>query len=313
MKIKILFYLFFISIILPQILLSQSNWLGTFDGKKDPEMLHNYGDNILIVKKAYVWDNREGKKPTGKGSNYGFWGPFWKKHGPYGNFHVLIYAPDQKTLLGHTYLHGNWKTGATKWEWKDDEGLEYINYGIHDWDVFNYDDLYIIIYESDPSEWQGIKIPELITGRKHDIVMDFWVNRDESYCGVSYSNYNMPILELQTVDLSYTREWTKENYINIKNLSRTQIDVSVMICTTYLDGKMKWTEWLGPYQIYSHKQNPIRLIDFNGWKLKGEWMYIHAVSTNGRYIWDKDKNLGVYIGASCAKPYPGDFIYTFRK
>lgn len=166
------------------------NWKGIFDGKVDARRIHTSGNNLLVVERAYVWDNGEGKHPDGTGSDRAWYG--WK-HGPKGNFHVKIYAPDQRTELKHTRLHGPWHTHKNMYEWKDDEGLEYVNYGLYDWDSHPYTRVYIWIYESDPPNgW----------GRRHDTLMTLWVDRDSSRAGVSYSSYHIPTLDLRTVRLA---------------------------------------------------------------------------------------------------------------
>ncbi len=190
-KQKLFIALFLFASIIQGNLCGQNNWLGTIDGSIDYKNILTTGNNVLTIQDVYVWDNGEGVSPEGQGSNCSWYGMC---HGPLGRIHIKIYGPDKKTLLYHTYLHGPWKTGENKFEWKDNEGLTYSNYGIYDWDWFSFDNIYIQIYESDPKKVIGFL-------RKHDTLIYLHVNRYSSKNGLRFSSHHIPILDLTTKNL----------------------------------------------------------------------------------------------------------------
>jgi|GEM_PF-1956537 len=275
-------------------------WQGTFDGKWDPGRIQTSGDNVLIVERAYVWDNGEGKSPTGGGSNWAWYG---LKHGPYGNVHLKVYSPDGTYLLRDTMLHGPWETGTRKWEWKDDEGVEYVNYGIYDWDAFGYDAVRIEIYESDPGP-----------GRSDDYLMTLLVNRQRSYCGLHYSSYHIPTLDLRTVDLSGSRRWDTERRLLVSNRTGRSINVYVSAYTVFSSGGKGWTPVIGPFYFSPSDTRPTSLKDTAAnWEVTGDWIHIWAESSDGQYVWNgyQDKALG--IAKECTTPDLEDYTFTFNR
>jgi hypothetical protein len=277
-----------------------AGWRGTFDGRWDPVRIQTSGDNVLIVERAYVWDNGEGKSPTGGGSDWAWYGV---KHGPYGNLHLKVYSPDGAYLLRHTMLHGAWKTGDHKWEWKDDEGVEYINYGIYDWDAFGYDIVRVEIYESDPGPW-----------RSDDYLMTLLVDRRRSYCGLHYSSYHMPTLDVRTVDLSGGRRWDTERRLLVSNKTGQPINVYVRAYTVSSMGGKDWTPVIGPFYFGPGNSRPTFLRDSaTNWDVTGDWVYIWAESSDGRYVWNGYKGNALSIAKDCATPDLEDYTFTFNR
>lgn len=278
--------------------INAQTYQGVFDGKKDSKRLINYGDNILTVNYANIWDNGEGKSPTGKGSDRSWYG---MKHGPYGNLHLLIYAPNQETLLVHTRLHGPWKTGSYKWEWLDNESLDYINYGIYDWDVYNYDHVYICIYESDPKDVKGIPIGLF---RKHDVLITMRVDKDESYCEMNYYNHNVPSIKLQTVDLNRTnRTWSTQKKLRVRNTSGKTIKVYVKAYTIFSNDNWGWTDWIGPFTFKSYDKSYYTLTDnSDNWTVRGTHIYIYAESEDEKTNWNRDRYDYISIQDNCSRP-----------
>ncbi|MDX2133974.1 MAG: hypothetical protein SFV52_04285 [Saprospiraceae bacterium] len=308
-----------------QPVLSQQYWQGTFDGMNDNEVDKNTGrdrivkrgNDVLVISSAYVWDNGEGKDPFGRGSDYGYWGPFWKKHGPEGNFHILIYNETLDEIIGHTRLHGPHRRGESKWEWKDNEGLNYINYGIFDWTKYDKENVFIIIYESDPSETnfmgRKLRVPEWVSGREHDILISFWVNKSKSYCGLSLQNHHIPILTLSTVDLNMQnkRKWTYESQIVVKNNTGEAIEV---YAKPYNTSNVAWDGWYGPFIIPNSSQNTYPLLNKNKYNLTGGYFCIYAMSIDGAKVWDENKDNYINCRAECEMPIenPSQVEYTFK-
>ncbi len=276
------------------------DWQGTFDGRWDPGRIQTSGDNVLIVERAYVWDNGEGKSPTGEGSDWAWYGV---KHGPDGNLHLKVYSPDGKFLLRDTMLHGAWETGDRKWEWKDDEGLEYIYYGIYDWDDFGYDAVQIEIYESDPGPF-----------RSHDYLMTLHVDRQRSYCGVGYSSYHMPILDLRTVDLSGSKRWDTERRLLVSNNTGRAINVYVISYTLLSTGGKDWTRVIGPFHFIAGDSRATFLWDSDSnWEVTGDWVYIWAESSDGQYVWNKYRENALFIAKECPTPELENYSLSFDR
>lgn len=184
-----------------------------YDGQYDAAPLY-HGDNVLSIFFVSVWDNGEGVSPDGRGSDYApYYIPaqvvslgFWElgHHGPYGNLYIVIYAPEQAALdhwdnsleLDRRVLRGPHYTHEDKFEWLDREEMEYVNYGIFDWDSSPYDRVFVRVFESDSGplghKW----------GRQDDDLAWFVLTRGETQ--ESYARVRMPKsgfeIVLRTID-----------------------------------------------------------------------------------------------------------------
>jgi hypothetical protein len=152
-----------------------------------------YGE--LVLDWAGVIDNKEGKDSI---------------HGPYGNFHILIYDANRPCYgpkssypvsLRHIVLSGPNNTGH-KCEWEDGDQMIYDKLGIFQWRDER-DSVKVFIYESDPSR----ELPKLIS-RKHDPV----------FCQVIDKKEGSPELYLSNIPA------VKHTVASGKNRSRLWID-----------------------------------------------------------------------------------------
>lgn len=123
-----------------------------------------YGE--LVIHWAGVIDNKEGKDGI---------------HGPYGNFHVLVYDAGEPCYgerrsypvpLRHLVLPGPNNTGQ-RCEWEDGDQQDYDRLGLFEWRGER-DSVKVFIYESDPSR----ELPNLIS-RKHDPVFCRVVDKNQ--------------------------------------------------------------------------------------------------------------------------------------
>jgi len=133
----------------------------------------------LVINWAGVIDNKEGRDGL---------------HGPYGNFHVLIYEasnPCHENMakypvpLKHVVLPGPNNTGQ-RCEWVDGDQMFYEKLSLFPWRSRG-DSVKVFIYESDPSR----TIPNFM-GRKHDPV----------FCEVVTRNYNDPRVYMSKIPAS---------------------------------------------------------------------------------------------------------------
>lgn len=155
------------------------------------------GDNVLVVDFVHVYDNAEGKKPDGSGTNWGWMGPIPWKHGPVGNLHIRIYGDDGRELRHLRNLPGPART-LPRFEWKDNQCMAYVNFGIWDWDWTTDTSVVVRIYESDPGPW-----------REHDTLIRSRVLRTErSHID---STYFIPRIEFRTTTLPESIVSTREN------------------------------------------------------------------------------------------------------
>ncbi len=145
------------------------------------------GDNVLVIDFVYVYDNAEGVKPDGLGTNWGWMGPIPWKHGPVGNLHIRLYDDDGIELRHLRNLPGPART-LPRFEWKDNQCMAYQNFGIWDWDWTTDSAVTVRIYESDPGPW-----------REHDTLIRARVRRSEFAC--VDSTYFIPRIELRTTTL----------------------------------------------------------------------------------------------------------------
>jgi hypothetical protein len=132
-----------------------------------------YGE--LVLDWAGVIDNKEGEDGI---------------HGPYGNFHILIYDASEPCYgerssypvpLRHIVLPGPNNTG-NMCEWEDGDQMDYDRLGLFQWRGEE-DSVKVFIYESDPSR----ELPKLIS-RKHDPVFCQVIDRKEGEPGLFPSN-----------------------------------------------------------------------------------------------------------------------------
>lgn len=166
---------------------------GTYD-------FHNViteGDNILVIDFVHVYDNAEGKKPDGSGTNWGWMGPIPWKHGPVGNLHIRIYGDDGRELRHLRNLPGPART-LPRFEWKDNQCMAYLNFGIWDWDWTADTSVVVRIYESDPGPW-----------REHDTLIRACVPRAER--AHADSTYFIPRIEFRTTTLPESVESSRVN------------------------------------------------------------------------------------------------------
>jgi len=185
-----------------------------FDGRdhKQSEPCITSGENILVIDFVHIWENGEGKDPFGYGSDRapypGFKsiGDFFKgwKHGPHGNIHIKVYSLNGRLLKHISNLPGPEWTGS-KYEWLDDQYMNYSNFGIYDWDSENFSSVRVKIYESDPH-------------RKDDVLMNFVVNYDKHNYSVFQSKH-IPEIFLSTTSLpDYNgSSYLKPSFIHILN------------------------------------------------------------------------------------------------
>lgn len=145
------------------------------------------GDNILVIDFVHVYDNAEGTKPDGSGTNWGWMGPIPWKHGPVGNLHIRIYDDDGSELRHLRNLPGPART-LPRFEWKDNQCMAYQNFGIWDWDLTADSAVTVRIYESDPGPW-----------REHDTLILARVTRSETVH--ADSSYFIPRIEFRTTVL----------------------------------------------------------------------------------------------------------------
>lgn len=145
------------------------------------------GDNVLVIDFVHVFDNAEGKKPDGSGTNWGWMGPIPWKHGPVGNLHIRLYADDGRELRHLRNLPGPART-LPRFEWKDNQCMAYQNFGIWDWDWTVDSAVVVRIYESDPGP-----------GREHDTLIRARVRRAET--ARVDSTYFIPRIEFRTTTL----------------------------------------------------------------------------------------------------------------
>lgn len=132
-----------------------------FDGSLTDEIL-SVGEELLTIEYAYVEDNGEGQ---------------WPPHGPYGSIHVVVYSPEQppeapwsaNLELYRTMLYGPHQTVGNLFEWLDGEEITYTNYALYDWRSYQYEQITLRFYESDPG-----------SGRKHDDLLVAFVSRNET-------------------------------------------------------------------------------------------------------------------------------------
>lgn len=156
-------------------------------GQYDFSKVITEGDNILVIDFVHVYDNAEGVAPDGSGTNWGWMGPIPWKHGPVGNLHIRILATDGQLLRHVPYLPGPART-LPRFEWKDNQCMAYLNFGIWDWDETADTAVVVHIYESDP----GI-------GREHDTLIRALVRRDETVH--ADSTYFIPRIEFRKATL----------------------------------------------------------------------------------------------------------------
>lgn len=168
---------------------------GHFDGRhhRASKPCITAGDNVLTIDFVHVWDNGEGKDPWGSGSDYAPYPDYRKpwqlmKHGPYGNIHVIIYAPTGQKLFEVDNLPGPEWTGS-KYEWLDNQWMSYRNFGIYDWDWFPYTTVTVRLYESDPGPF-----------REHDDLIRMRVQY-KPFLSMSYESDHVPDVWLTTRNL----------------------------------------------------------------------------------------------------------------
>ena len=145
-----------------------------------------YGE--LVVNWAGVIDNKEGRDGI---------------HGPYGNFHILIYDASSPCYgerssypvpLRHVVLPGPNNTG-NMCEWADGDEKDYDRLGLFQWRNET-DSVKVFIYESDPSR----ELPSLIS-RKHDPVFCRVIDRNEG--GPEFFPSNIPAMRHTIVSGRY--------------------------------------------------------------------------------------------------------------
>lgn len=149
------------------------------------------GDNILVIDFVHVYDNGEGERPDGSGTNWGWMGPIPWKHGPVGNLHIRIYGDDGRELRHLRNLPGPSRT-LPRFEWKDNQCMVYLNFGIWDWDWSTDSTATVLIYESDPGP-----------GREHDTLIRTQIPRGMAEW--ADSNYYIPRIEFRTTTLPETK------------------------------------------------------------------------------------------------------------
>lgn len=145
--------------------------------RKTAESSSKYGD--LVLEWAGVIDNKEGKDGI---------------HGPFGNFHILIYDASKPCYGGrssypvplrHIVLPGPNNTG-NRCEWDDGDQMNYDRLDLFQWRSQR-DSVKVFIYESDPSG----ELPKLIS-RKHDPVFCRVIERNEG--GPEFVSSNIPAM-----------------------------------------------------------------------------------------------------------------------
>lgn len=155
------------------------------------------GDNVVVIDFVHVYDNAEGKKPDGSGTNWGWMGPIPWKHGPVGNLHIRIYGDDARELRHIRNLPGPERT-LPRFEWNDNQCMAYLNFGIWDWDWSADTSITVRIYESDPGPW-----------RDHDTLIRAKVSR--SVQAQVDSTYFIPRIEFRTTALPESIASVSEN------------------------------------------------------------------------------------------------------
>lgn len=155
------------------------------------------GDNILVIDFVHVFDNAEGVKPDGSGTNWGWMGPIPWKHGPVGNLHIRLYSDDGRELRHVRNLPGPART-LPRFEWKDNQCMAYQNFGIWDWDETADSAIVVRIYESDPGP-----------GREHDTLIRARITRLET--SHADSSYFIPRIEFRTTTLPEAVVSLREN------------------------------------------------------------------------------------------------------
>jgi len=153
-------------------------------------------------------------------------------HGPWGNFHVLVYLPEQicpgssdkyPQPLVHFVVRG-----PSKREWDDGDSLS-MNVNVFKWRSKD-DKVLVFVYESDPSFW--------IFKRKHDPVFCDVISREATLHPVLFlSRYKTIKTAVKRAFKRGCIAWLKNrlpgDYSNLKPLYRSLPKTLVEFETTY--------------------------------------------------------------------------------